>query len=254
MPPPPRHRAAVAALALPLLLACGGGTQGTAGTGSAGVAPPSPPGAAAGSSSAPPAATVAPSPPMSPGPTPPAQAPPPSGERPVGAPKHCPGDDGTGAPLVPGSFPSTIALDDARRELEGTNEICGDTWCEGSFEWFFYDLRSAPGKTEMTMRAYARNLSPKGATAAKVVVRGPRYTGRVVGEHLVASCTTPCEGFSEKPRWSPCLALDLRCELEAAWRPNDGSGLSPWEKAFIDCGIALERAVRAIHPEFAGGE
>ena len=168
----------------------------------------------------------------------------------MGAPKHCPGDDGIGAPLVPGSFPSTVAPDDARRELEGTNEICGDTWCEGSFEWFFYDLRSAPGKTELTMRAYARDLSPKAATAANVVVRGPRFVGRVVGEHRVASCTTPCEGFSEKPRWSPCLALDLRCELEDAWRPNDGSGLSPWEKTFIDCGLALERAVREIHPEF----
>ena len=50
------------------------------------------------------------------------------------------------------------------------------------------------------------------------------------------------------PRWEPCLVLDVRCELAEPWTPPDMN--RSWDKSFIDCGIALETAIRAIHPEF----
>ena len=64
---------------------------------------------------------------------------------------------------------------------------------------------------------------------------------------LVPSCTTPCKGFAEQPTWKPCLVLDLRCELAT---PVTGGNGQTWDKDFIDCGLALETAIRKIHPEF----
>ena len=170
------------------------------------------------------------------------------GSPPLGSPDFCPGDDGTAIPLASSSFASELAAGALRGELEATNSICGDTWCEGSFEWFFYDLRSGGGRSEITMRAYAVHRSPEGADARKVVVETDRYVERVLSQHVVPSCTTPCRGWKTPPRWEPCLVLDLRCELAEPWTaPEIGRS---WEKAFIDCGIALETAVRKIHPEF----
>jgi hypothetical protein len=172
--------------------------------------------------------------------TPPAPAAPASGTPPIGSPKFCPGDDATGMPLATSPFVSQLPIADARFELEGMNEICGDTWCEGGFEWFFYDLRGDKDKSEITMRVYDDHKGSKG-DATKVVVQGPGYVGRVLAQKVVSSCTTPCEGFTTPPRYEPCLTLDLRCELT-----------TPWSRASqaIDCGLALEDAVRAIHPEF----
>jgi hypothetical protein len=168
-----------------------------------------------------------------------------SAASPIGSPRFCPGDDRTGLPLATSTFSSRLPVDDARGELEGTNGICGDTWCEGSFEWFFYDLRGDNDKSEITMRVYDEHQGPKDADATKVVVRGPGYVGRVLAQKVVPSCTTPCKGFKTPPRWEPCLTLDLRCDLASPW----SSGSEAWSKIFIDCGIALERAIREIHPE-----
>lgn len=149
-------------------------------------------------------------------------------------------------PLQKSAFASTLDPAEARHELDGTNEICGDTWCEGSFEWFFYDLRSDSTKSEITMRVYASSRSAPAADARSVVVKGDSFEGRVLAQKTLASCTTACGGFKTPPLYKPCLVLDLRCEIAVPW--SDAS--DAWQKAFIACGGELESKVREIHPEF----
>lgn len=164
----------------------------------------------------------------------------------VGSPKYCNVDDRTKIPLATSTFVSELAPAEAQAHLEGENELCGDTRCEGSFEWFLYDLRSDAHRSELTMRVYARFVSPKGATARTVVVRGDRFVGRVLREAILPSCTTACGGFAEPPLWKPCLVLDLRCEIERPWKQYNRD----WQSDEIACGIALESAIRNVHPEF----
>lgn len=167
---------------------------------------------------------------------------------PAGSPGFCAGDDASGVPLVTSASPSTIDLATARRALDDRNALCGDTWCEGSFEWFFYDLRGTAKRSELTMRAYTvPSLAPV-PDVSKVTVTGQHFTGRVLGQHEVARCTSPCRGFATPPDWTPCLVLDLRCELDVP-----ASAEMDFEQPLIDCGLALESAVRAVVPEFPPG-
>jgi hypothetical protein len=180
------------------------------------------------------------------GPSPPpgARRPPPSRpEEPIGSPGFCPGDDRTGVPLATSTFASTLDLATARAALDARNEICGDTWCEGSFEWFAYDLRGDAMRSEMTLRTYSYQEPPT-ADVSSIVVTGPQYVGRVLARHDVPACTTPCGGFAEPPLWAPCMVLDVRCELELP-----ASDDMAWEEALIACGGALEMAVRERVPE-----
>ncbi|MFO0682351.1 MAG: hypothetical protein U0234_09885 [Sandaracinus sp.] len=174
--------------------------------------------------------------------------PPASPEQPVGSPGFCPGDDLTHVPLATSDFVSTLPLAVARQELDARNSICGDTWCEGSFEWYAYDLRSDGSRSELTQRTYSFQRGTV-ADVSTIEVRGPHYVGRVLGQHVVPSCTTPCLGFAVPPRWAPCLALDLRCELDLPAPAGPGVEDLPWEEAMIACGIALESAIRARVPE-----
>lgn len=182
-------------------------------------------------------------------PQPPAPAfpPPSSPEQPIGSPRFCPGDDLTHVPLATSSFVSTLPLDAARGELESRNEICGDTWCEGSFEWYAYDVRSDAARSELTLRTYSVQHADV-ADVSDVVVRGPHYVGRVLAQHVVPTCTTPCLGFETPPRWAPCLVLDVRCEVDLP-APLDPSADMTWEDVVIACGGALETTIRGRVPE-----
>jgi len=130
----------------------------------------------------------------------------------------------------------------ARASLDARNELCGDTWCEGSFEWFAYDLRSDRTRSELTLRAYTTVAEPV-ADVSTIVVTGVGYTGRVLGQHLVPSCSGPC-GLPDQMTWSPCELLDVRCEIT---RPHTED--LDWEKPLIECGIALQHAIRERIPE-----
>lgn len=175
--------------------------------------------------------------------------PPPASPRdPVGSPGFCPGDDLTNVPLETSDFVSTLPFSVARRELDARNSICRDTWCEGSFEWYAYDLRSDGSRSELTQRTYSFQRGTV-ADVRTIEVRGPHYVGRVLGQHVVPSCTTPCLGFAVPPRRAPCLALDLRCDLDMPAPRSAVTEDLPWEEAMIACGIALESAIRARIPE-----
>jgi hypothetical protein len=164
---------------------------------------------------------------------------------PVGSPGFCPGDDKTGVALAKGSMPSELPILDARRNLDDRNSICGDSWCEGSFEWYFYDVRTQGQRSELTLRTYS-TLRVKNADVTSVLVSGPQFVGRVLSQHVVPSCTSPCQGFKSPPRWAPCLVLDLRCSLAL----SSTGDAERWERVLIDCGLALESAVRKRIPEF----
>lgn len=179
----------------------------------------------------------------------PPAAPPPADSSPAGSPRFCPGDDASGVPLVKSTSPSSIDLATARRALDERNELCGDTWCEGSFEWFFYDLRGTAKRSELTMRAYTMPSRSPAPDVSHVTVTGAHFTGRVLGQHEVRRCTSPCKGFATPPDWTPCLVLDLRCALDVP-----ASASMDFEQPLIDCGIALETAVRALIPEFPPGD
>jgi hypothetical protein len=150
-------------------------------------------------------------------------------------------------PLQGSPTPSEIPVADARRELDARNSICGDTWCEGSFEWYVYDLRSAKGSSEMTMRTYSTPQVKPVADVKGLEVKGTGFTGRVLDQHEVPSCTTPCQGFATPPEWAPGLVLDLRCVLGATY----GEGTMDGESRMVECGIRLEAAIRERIPEFA---
>jgi hypothetical protein len=171
-------------------------------------------------------------------------APPSSPELPIGSPEFCPGDDRSGVPLATSTFRSTLDLRDARETLHAWNELCGDTACEGSFEWYAYDLRGDAERSELTLRTYSSQEEPV-ADVTSITVSGNGFTGRVLGQRMVPSCTSPCAGFDAQPRWAPCMVLDLRCEI--AW---PASVEAPWNRAHVECGIALEQAIRARVPEF----
>lgn len=196
----------------------------------------------------PPAPTPAPG--LGPSATPTAPLPPPSSpEEPVRSP-YCRVDDTTGVPLATSAFVSTIPLEAARGALDARNEICGDTWCEGSFEWYAYDLRGDGSRSELTLRTYSYQEEPV-ADVSSIVVSGPSFTGRVLGQHVVPSCSSACAAWY---RQAPCLVLDVRCELGLPWRDETFDDAMPWEEAAIACGIALESAIRARVPEQFGPE
>lgn len=124
------------------------------------------------------------------------------------------------------------------------NELCGDTACEGSFEWYAYDLRGDEERSEMTLRTYSSQEEPV-ADVTAIVVSGNHFTGRVLAQRMVPTCTSPCAGFREEPRWAPCMVLDLRCELGLPVSTEPA-----WNQAHVECGIALEGAIRARVPEY----
>lgn len=160
---------------------------------------------------------------------------------PIGAPRTCPHDDGSGVPLARSSTRSTLPESTARAELESENDLCPDTACEGSFEWYYYDLRSADRRSELTMRVYT--WAPPGGIgdASHVTVRGEGFQGRVLGQHRARQCRSPCGGET----YRGCLTLDLRCTIDRPYQRD-----MTWSRPAIACGIALERAIRERIPEY----
>ncbi len=124
------------------------------------------------------------------------------------------------------------------------NELCGDTACEGSFEWYAYILRGDAGLSEITLRTYSSQREPV-ADVTDIEVSGTHFAGRVLGQQMVASCASPCGGDDVQPRWSPCMVLDLRCEIALPVSTE-----LAWNQAQVECGIALEHAIRSRVPEY----
>ena len=119
-------------------------------------------------------------------------------EAPIGSPGFCPGNDQTGVELAPASMPSQLDPAAARRMLDIQNSICGDTWCEGSFEYYFYDFRSWEQRSEVTMRTYS-TLEDGMPDVSGVEVSGPQFVGQVLSQYVVPFCTSPCKGCPPHP-------------------------------------------------------
>jgi hypothetical protein len=136
----------------------------------------------------------------------------------------------------------------ARARLDDWNEWCPDTWCEGSFQWFAYDLRGDATRSEVTMRTYSRQRAAVPDLSA-VDVSGHGFRAHVLAQHVVTSCVVPCLPAMERYEIpAPCLVLDVRFELDlpvsAEFTPTAG-----WDATLIDAGIALEQALRMRVPE-----
>jgi hypothetical protein len=49
--------------------------------------------------------------------------------------------------------PASLTADQAKKVLESINELCGDTWCEGQFDWKFQALECKEGKCKLSFTA-----------------------------------------------------------------------------------------------------
>jgi len=151
----------------------------------------------------------------------------------------CSLDDGSGRPLPKSDLPDALDATVAAKELRGLNSICGDTWCEGRFEFHFHDLRCDPASStcHVGMRIYPDN--PIGDGAATVNVTGPKLRARVIGHAEVPRCVPPCQ----KGAFAPCEFFDARCELQVPKGAPDFGG--SWFDAVSDCVTALEKGIEA---------
>jgi len=179
-------------------------------------------------------------------PTPPWVDTPPQGpeEPPGGSPGPCHGNDRSGVPWATSTLPSTLDARTARETLELWNDLCGDTACEGSFEWYAYLLRGEAGRSEITFRTYSSQEEPV-ADVTDIEVSGARFAGRGIGQRMGPSCGSPCGGDDEQPRAGPCMVLDVGCAIALPVSTE-----MAWNQAQVECGIALEEAVRARVPEY----
>ena len=89
--------------------------------------------------------------------------------------------DGIAAPGKPGeavaeagegkAVPVAAAADDLAKRVDELNELCGDTWCEGSFNYKFTKL-SCDGDRGCALAFTASNSDTKKNYDAMVVVKG----------------------------------------------------------------------------------
>ena len=157
-------------------------------------------------------------------------------------------EEKTGKGLPKSSLTNTLSEERARTELGGFNELCGDVWCEGSFEYFFHGLRCDEKKKlcHLDVRMYDRQKTEKKVEGLKKTGKG--FTAHVLFQKSRRCCTHP--GISDKIM--PCTTYDARCELETK------VGKEEFPMAFHDsmsnCIRALEDEIRKIVPEFSEEE
>lgn len=162
----------------------------------------------------------------------------------------CARDDSTHTPLPKSTLPDVLDPAHALGELRALNELCGDTWCEGSFEYYFHGLRcdAASATCDLDMRLYTHLPVPPAANVVGLARTDPHFRGVVLGQKQHARCTPPCWGKGEID--PPCETFDVRCTistrgLHAEIDDND------WMTRVSECISAMEPAIRARVPEFA---
>jgi hypothetical protein len=125
---------------------------------------------------------------------------------------RCFRDDATGRKLVTSDIASDLDPTTAIAFLAEQNELCGDTYCEGDYDFFFHDVRcSASGRScQVSMRLYGDDKTSS-ADAGSVDVRDGHVRGRVVGYASERSCRPACMEVGD---FSPCSVIDVVCEID----------------------------------------
>ena len=154
-------------------------------------------------------------------------------------------EEKTGKGLPKSTLPNTLSQALSDGELMTLNELCGDVWCEGSFEYYFHGLRCDAKKKlcHLDVRMYDRQRTKK-------KVQGLKKTGKGFVAHVLTQtprdcCTHP--GITDNIE--PCTTYDARCELKTKL------GKDQFPEAFHNtlsrCLNALEDGIRKIVPEFS---
>lgn len=136
-----------------------------------------------------------------------------------------------------------LSRGEADRELQSLNELCGDTWCEGSFDLYFHGISCAGRTCTLAMRWYGHTRVAPPPDVSTIDVRGSGYHGWVTGVGTFAKCTPPCWS---KGDLAPCSTFDVGCEVDAP--PGKPAG-EVSDAALSACIDALEKAIRARAPE-----
>jgi hypothetical protein len=158
---------------------------------------------------------------------------------------RCGIEEKTGKGLSKSTLPSTISDERAKSELDGFNELCGDVWCEGSFEYFFHGLRCDAKKKlcHLDVRMYDRQRTKKKVEGLKKTGKG--FVAHVLFQKPRNCCTHP----GIRDNIEPCTTYDARCELKTK------VGKEEFPMAFHDtmsnCIRALEDGIREAVPEFS---
>lgn len=159
--------------------------------------------------------------------------------------KNCGIEEETGKGLPKSTLPNTLSPERAKSELDGLNELCGDVWCEGSFEYFFHGLRCNAKKKlcHLDVRMYDRQRTKKKVQGLKKSGKG--FTARVLVQTPRDCCTHP--GIADNIE--PCTTYDARCELKATIGKEEYS--EAFHNTLSKCLNALEDGIRKIVPEFS---
>jgi hypothetical protein len=171
---------------------------------------------------------------------------------------RCLRDDLTERPYPKSRLASDVDPRATGHGLDAFNDLCGDVWCEGSFEILFQDLAcsSKAKRCDLDLRFYTSVAVPPAGDITKVEAHGPGWRGYVVGQAEVDRCSPPCMAGDSlvKP---PCGVFDLRCEIDP---PSDPPRAvqnyepfamdSGWYSRVSACIHGLEDGIRAIVPEF----
>jgi hypothetical protein len=165
--------------------------------------------------------------------------------RPPPAPSMCARYDLTGEPYPPP--PALPPLVDEKKELDSLNSLCGDTWCEGSFEFYFFHLGCGGGRCALDMRLYTHVPVTPMPDVSTLERHGWDWDARVLSQKQPSRCAPPCWAKDEiEP---PCGMFDVRCEIDVP----DGGGVSTQDftNRLLACIAAIEEGIRAQVPEFA---
>ena len=103
-------------------------------------------------------------------------------------------------------------LSEARVEevLAAINDVCGDTWCEGHFDYYFHGLRCDTGKRRCDIDVRMYDAERTETEVEPFVRRGKRFTARVLAQAPRECCGHP--GITDTIEG--CTSYDARCELQ----------------------------------------
>jgi len=182
--------------------------------------------------------------PAEPAPAPPTAEPAPTPATPRLKRKDCGKQELTGRGLPRSPMKNTLSADRTRGTLDSLNDLCGDVWCEGSFEWYFHGL-TCDGKKKLChldVRMYHAGKTERKVEALKR--KGKAFAAEVLAQSARECCTHP--GITNNI--APCTVFDARCAL------TTGLGQTEFPERFHEtltlCLNALEDGVREIVPEF----
>jgi hypothetical protein len=149
---------------------------------------------------------------------------------------RCFRDDGTGRKLVTSDLVSDLDQATAIAFIADQNDICGDTYCEGDYDFYFHDVRCSTSarSCHVSMRLYGSDKAGLPPSVTSIDVRDGPVRGRVVGHDEQRACKPAC---METGEFSPCSIVDVICELDVT---------RPYEITSLENNLNLGRCVRAV--------